>query len=56
MSFFCELPILVIDDFNIITHNYLNEIYDKNFNKKKFNLEKLNIDYWKKIFQNNINC
>ena len=24
--------------------------------KKKFNLEKLNIDYWKKIFQNNINC
>lgn len=45
MNFFDDLPILFVDDYNIITIDYLNKIYE-DFKFKKFNLNKLNIDYW----------
>ena len=46
MSFFKELPILFVDNYEKITEDYLNIVYEK-FNNSTFNLEKLNIDYYK---------
>jgi hypothetical protein len=50
---FQDLPILVINDWNIITEKYLEKKY-KEFTKKKFNLQKLDINYWKKIIWENL--
>jgi hypothetical protein len=49
MSFFKELPILFVDDYDCIHEEYLIEEYKK-FQNKKFNLEKLDINYWKNKF------
>ena len=49
MSFFEELPILFVDDYDCINEEYLIEEYKK-FQNKKFNLEKLDINYWKNKF------
>ena len=45
MSFFKELPILFVDNYDIITEDFLHEKYNE-FSNKKFNLEKLNLIYW----------
>ena len=50
MSFFEELPILFVDNYDCITEEYLLKEY-KIFLNKTFNLEKLDINYWKnKLF------
>jgi len=50
MSFFKELPILFVDNYDCITEEYLLKEY-KIFQNKTFNLEKLDINYWKnKLF------
>lgn len=51
--YFQDLPILIINDWNIITEKYLEEKY-REFKKKKFNLQKLDLDYWKKIIHENL--
>tara|TARA_Y100000768_G_C23964079_1_gene676943 strand:- start:685 stop:1515 length:831 start_codon:yes stop_codon:yes gene_type:complete len=48
MSFFEDLPILFVDNYECITEDYLNEMYEI-FSKKKFNMDKLDVFYWKKI-------
>jgi hypothetical protein len=48
MSFFGELPILFVDDYNIITKEYLEQKYNE-FKKREFSLDKLNLDYWRNI-------
>tara|TARA_B110000858_G_C17747453_1_gene448029 strand:- start:401 stop:1231 length:831 start_codon:yes stop_codon:yes gene_type:complete len=45
MSYFKDLPILFIDNYDNISIEYLNKVYDE-FQNKKFNLEKLDIKYW----------
>lgn len=51
MSFYDELPILFVDDYTIITEDYLNEKYEE-YKYKKFNLEKLSIEHWRNKFNN----
>lgn len=46
-SDFADLPILKIDDFNIISDDFLNEQY-KIMLSKKYDLSKLSFEYWKK--------
>lgn len=46
MSFFEELPILFVDNYDCINEAYLLEEYNK-FQNKTFVLEKLDINYWK---------
>ena len=50
---FIELPILIINDYNIITKEFLEKKYVE-FKNKIFNYNKLDINYWKKIIKNNI--
>ena len=45
---FDHLPVLLINDWNIITEEYLLKMY-KEFKFKQFSLEKININYWKEI-------
>ena len=45
MSFFNDLPILFVDNYDIITNDYLNKKYEE-FKLKKFNLNKLDLNYW----------
>lgn len=45
MEQFYDLPILFIDDWDIITEEFLNEKYEEIMNKE-YPLEKLKIDYW----------
>jgi hypothetical protein len=48
---YADLPILIINDWNEITEEFLNAKY-KEFEKKTFNYEKMYADYWiKKIYQ-----
>ena len=47
LSFFSDLPILYVDNYDIITEEYLNDIYRKDFQNKKFNYRKLNTEYYK---------
>jgi len=47
MSFFDDLPILFVDNYDIISIEYLNQVYSE-FILKKFNLEKLDTYYWDK--------
>lgn len=42
-----ELPILVIDDWNLVTEQFLDQKYLE-ISKKKYNMERLYIEYWKK--------
>ena len=47
---FIELPILIIENYDIITKQFLEEEYSK-FKNKKFNYDKLDINYWKKLIK-----
>ncbi len=47
LSYFSYLPILFVDNYDIITEEYLNKIYQKEFQNKKFNYKKLNTTYYK---------
>ena len=47
MSYFKELPILFVDNYDCINEQYLLEQYT-HFQNKQFNLEKVDINYWKK--------
>jgi hypothetical protein len=51
MSFFNELPILFISNYEEITEEYLNLVYEK-FSNSKFNLEKLSTEYYKQSINN----
>jgi hypothetical protein len=44
---FSDLPILQIDDFNIVSDDFLNEQY-KIISSKKYDLSKLSLEHWKK--------
>ena len=46
MSFFSDLPILFIDNYNMITKDYLTKKYLE-IKNKEFNLEKLHLDYYR---------
>jgi hypothetical protein len=46
MSFFKDLPILFVDNYDCINESYLLEEYEK-IQNKQFILDKLNINYWK---------
>ena len=50
--YFQNLPILIVNDWNILTPNYLNKMYDE-FQKKEFDMNFLTIEYWKSLIQNN---
>ena len=47
MSYFDDLPILFVENYDVISVEYLNKKYE-DFQKIKFNLDKLSISYWKK--------
>lgn len=47
VSNFNDLPILFIDDYNCISIEYLNQVYE-DFKLRKFNLDKLDLCYWDK--------
>ena len=47
MNYFQDLPILFVDNYDIISVEYLNEKY-KEFQNKSFNMDKLSINYWRK--------
>ena len=47
MSFFSDLPILYLKNFDNVTPKFLDDIYEEKFKDKNFNLEKLDISYWK---------
>jgi len=48
MNGFSDLPILFVEDYNNVTEDYLNSVYEQEFKNKKFNLEKLDLMYWNK--------
>lgn len=50
MSFFSDLPILFVDNYDNITKKFLLEVYENKFKNKKFNLNKLNTMYYLKKF------
>lgn len=56
MSFFNELPILYVNNFDSISPEFLQEIYDKKFKNKSFNLEKLKISFWENEFLKYLSC
>ena len=45
MSYFHDLPILFVDSYDVISIEYLNQIYNY-FQHKSFNMEKLSLSYW----------
>lgn len=49
MSYFNDLPILFVDDYELIDDDFLNNHYET-FKTTIFNLDKLNIDYYRKKF------
>lgn len=42
---FTDMPVIIVDDYNIVTEDYLNNKYEEMKNKK-YNLEKLYMRYW----------
>jgi len=48
-----DLPVLVVDDWSVLTENYLNKIWNE-FQEKEWNLEKLYLNYWFGVFKNSI--
>jgi hypothetical protein len=48
-SFYRELPILEIDNWNCINEEYLNKEYDEIVNKE-YNYKKIDLEYWKEEF------
>lgn len=53
MNAFNDLPILFVENYDNITIEYLNSIYEEEFKNKKFNLEKLDLMYWDKKIKDN---
>ena len=51
MSYFHDLPILFVDNYNNISTEYLNQTY-KDFQKKSFNMDKLSLSYWTRTIHN----
>jgi hypothetical protein len=47
MSYFHDLPILFVDNYNEISIEYLNQTY-LDFKNKSFNMDKLSLSYWNK--------
>lgn len=47
MSYFNDLPILFVDNYDVICIEYLNKMYNI-FKNKSFNMDKLSTSYWKK--------
>ena len=45
MNYFNDLPILFVDNYDIISVEYLNRVYD-DFKSKTFNKEKMFLHYW----------
>jgi len=45
---FSDLPLLIVDNFEVISDDFLNEQY-KIMTTKKYDLSKVSFDYWKKI-------
>ena len=45
MNYFSDLPILFVDSYDVISIEYLNQIY-KDFQHKSFNMDKLSLSYW----------
>ena len=41
-----DLPILIIDDWNQISYNFLQEQYEK-FQNTEYNLDQIKLSYWK---------
>ncbi len=54
MSWFDDLPILQVEDWNIITEKYLEEQYNRIINKK-YNFEKLTMTYYINSMKENLN-
>jgi len=52
-SFYEDLPICLVDNWEEITEDFLNKEYDRIANIK-WNLEKLDFDYWSKKIKNSI--
>jgi hypothetical protein len=46
MKHFSDLPILFVDNYDIISTDYLEKKFEE-FKNKTFNYDKLNIDYWR---------
>lgn len=46
-----ELPILFIQDWNTLTEEMMNKVYNE-FKNKKFDKSKINLDYYKKLVNN----
>jgi len=55
MSYFNDLPILFVDDYEVIDDDFLNNHYET-FKTTNFNLDKLNIDYYRKKFVELLLC
>ena len=55
MSSFNDLPILFVDDYDIISTEYLERVY-KDFKLKKFNLNKINLSYWNTKIKESFKC
>jgi len=51
MNEFSDLPLLIIDDWNLLTKEFLEEKYEE-ISEKQYNLSKLSISYWDKIIKN----
>ena len=51
MNYFNDLPILFVDSYDIISVEYLNQIY-QDFQNKSFNMKKLTLSYWKTKIRN----
>jgi hypothetical protein len=45
-TYFKDLPVVYVDNWNEINEDFLNYEYDR-INNSKFNLDKLNFEYWK---------
>jgi len=47
-SYFKDLPILIVDNYNNLSKEFLNTKYDE-ISKKDFNVNKLTLSYWKEL-------
>lgn len=50
---YTELPILVVDSYDILTESFLDNKYNI-IKKKKYNMEKITLEYWIKHIENNV--
>lgn len=52
-SFYTDLPICFVDDWEEINEDFLNSEYER-IKNSEFNLDKLNFDYWREKINNSI--